>query len=225
MSNRRKKSESRNAEPHDIIINGVTVMTVETHDFAELEKEAETVEDLGDLPEDIPAEKEPEQIPPFEIEETEILTISEELEKLKNIVANLSHQNNVLIDNLNAEKTENQKIWDELHKAKQQQKKVLTLEEAEALFQKKNKLIRNLRFFETTLKEIETFGDFAPIQDNPIQTDTYRLKIEKTSRYKEGEAVFSTNNITVICEAVDVVKNSINEKIEELKTEISTIDF
>jgi hypothetical protein len=187
---RKKKIE----EPKDIIIDGVTVMTVIK--VTEEEENKIEVSDIDDLPENlIEPEKESEPI--------------SELDELKIAFAVL-RQNNIHL----SEEIQNLKSV----------KKVLSLEEVEEVVKRKNKLIKNLRTFENTLTEISDFGDFTPIVDNPIQTESFRLKIEKTSRYKE-ESVFSTNNILIISEAVEVVKKQIIEKVEELKTEISTIDF
>lgn len=180
-------------EPHDIIIDDVTVLTIVRP--IEEAKEIE-ISEIDDLPEDFTVpEKEPEPI--------------SEMDEMKMIILEL--------------RNENQKLFDEVHKLKFA-KKVLSLGEAQELFKKKMVLIDNLKTFKSTLDEIESCGDFNPFSENPIQTESYRLIIENTKHY-EKKNIFQTANVLVISTAVKVVKDEILQKVEELETEISTIDF
>lgn len=176
----------------DIVVNGVTIVSVikpeESQGF-------EKLEEIEDLPDDFNKEA----LPP--VQKNEIEELREMIQELRN---------------------ENQKISFELKAAKG--KKILNLEEAEIIFKRKTELIRNLKTFEKTLRELNEVDRISPSEDDPIQTDYYRISFERKAGSR-NETIFQTSNILVITEAISVVKNSIIQKMENLKEEISTIDF
>ncbi len=154
------------------------------------------ISDIEDLPDDLTTQN----------QDTESIS---EMDEMKLIVFQLQEENKRLAEQMETLKTV---------------KKVLSLEEAEIIFKRKNELLRNLRTFETTLKEIKSIGEFRISEEDPIQAEYFRIVFERKAGNR-NESVFQTSNILVITEALEVVKNSIVKKVDSLKSEISTIDF
>lgn len=207
MSNKRRKSETRNTEPHDIIIDGLTVMTVVRNDFAELGKETETVEDLGDLPEDIPTEKEPEHIPTFEIETP--ISIETKFEDL------LKEFHTLKVDYL--------KVADELHKAKFAPKKVkIDFAEMQKIIQRKSELISHLERFEEICNILESVGD---VTEKGELFESSKFSISLIKKDHRGEPILKTSNSFILAEFIDFMKVKVKAKIAEIIEEIENFEI
>jgi len=145
-----------------------------------------------------------EDVPDIEEESTE------ELSELRQVIFNLSAR----LDSLQAENEE--------LKNKEPEPKELSFEEAAQLYKEKAKKLDYLAIFENTKHKIESIERFTEDEDSPTDTKGYQLKVVSKD-YRET-VLFSTSNILVINEAVNVVKESIIRKIDELKTEIQTLN-
>jgi len=119
----------------------------------------------------------------------------------------------------------------ELEKIKQENENLkkgklkLSYEEAEKLYLKKAELIKDLKVYQEKKETFVNLSLGAPEDSGLLDYDDYNLKFTRNSSSYRDEYVLSTSNKLIIKEFIPFIIQKLDNKINELKTEIEIMDL